>query len=657
MAPRFRLDGHKQEIQIFNRRLVFACGVVVLLVLALVGRMINLQFLNHEYFSARSDGNRLHSQYIPPTRGLIYDRNGNLLADNRPIFNLTVVREAATDFDQSLAILQDVIGLTEEDVEQYQARLARRAVPQSSVPLKFQLSDEEIAHVAVNQHKLPGIAVEAQLVRYYPFGQSAAHALGYVSEINREELTRMTEEQVRNYRGTNQIGKNGIEKTYEDYLHGRVGFETVEKNNRGRVTRVLGRTDPAPGADIQLHLDIALQTAAEAALGDRRGAIVAIDPKTGGILAMISQPGYDPNLFVTGISRTQLAELNNSRHSPMFNRATHARVPGSTIKPFIGLAGLYHGVITPEFVINDPGYYQLAERRRPYYDWTWWVDKSGHGPIDLERAIYQSCNTYFSHVAVELGIDRIHDYLVTFGFGANMALDVPDASSGLVPSPAWKRETRGEPWYPGETPAEGFGNGMFQATTLQMASAAATLANHGVFMRPRMLKSMRSDEQDFADIIFDEGVVEQPLLPSADDLALVRKAMEHTVSKPREREHRRHEGTAYDYVQGAEPLAYPMAGKSGTAQVIGVQVDARGNRIEPDEVRDEHLNHAMFIAFDASPESRIAVAVFVENGEGGSSVGGPLAREVLDAYMLPILEREKLLETGGEGGQLLTSAD
>lgn len=657
MAPKFRLDEHKQEIQIFNRRLIVACGFVTLLVLILVSRMVNLQFLNHEYFSARSDGNRLHSQFIPPNRGLIYDRNGNLLADNRPIFNLTVVREAAANFDKSVEILRDVIGLTDEDIEQYNTRLARRSVPQSSVPLKFQLNDEEIAHIAVNQHKLPGIAVEAQLLRYYPFGQSAAHALGYVSEINREELLAMTEEEVRNYRGTNQIGKTGIEKTYEEYLHGSVGFETVEKNNRGRVMRVLGRTDPVPGADIQLHLDIALQTAAEAALGDRRGAIVAIDPATGGILAMISQPGYDPNLFVTGISRDQLAALNNSRHSPMFNRAVSSRVPGSTIKPFIGLAGLYHGVVTPEFVINDPGYYRLPERRRPYYDWTWWVDQSGHGPINLERAIYQSCNTYFSHVAVELGIVRIHDYLRSFGFGVNAALDVPEAARGIVPSPEWKREVKGEPWYPGETPAEGFGNGMFQATTLQMASATATLANHGVFKRPRMLKSMRSDDQEFSDIIFDEGVDMQPMLPSASDLALVRKAMEHTVSKPRDRERRRHEGTAYDYVQAAKPLEYPMAGKSGTAQVVGVQVDLRGRRIEPDEVRDEHLNHAMFIAFDASPESRIAVAVFVENGEGGSSVGGPLAREVLDAYMLPILERERALEQGGEGSLLLTSND
>jgi len=640
MVKKFRLDAHKHEIQIFNRRLFVAGGLVCLLAIVLIAWMINLQFFNHVYYSERSEGNRLHSQFIPPTRGLIYDRQGVLVADNRPIFNLTVVRENATDFEKTVELLRREIGLSEEELEQYQTRLSRRAVPHTSVPLKFQLSDDEIAHIAVNQHKLPGIAVEAQLVRYYPYGESIAHALGYVSEINRDELLNMSEDEVRNYRGTNQIGKTGIEKTYEDFMHGRVGFETVEKNNRGRVTRVLGREDPEPGRDIQLHLDVSLQLAAEAALGDRRGAIVAIEPSTGGILAMVSKPGYDPNLFVTGISRDQMAALNNSRHSPMFNRAVNSRVPGSTIKPFIGLAGLYHGIVTPATMIADPGFYRLPGRARPYYDWTWWVDKSGHGPVDLERAIYQSCNTYFSHVAVELGIQNVHDYLLTWGFGANASIDVPEANRGIVPSPAWKRAVKNEPWYPGETPAEGFGNGMFQATTLQMASAVATIANHGVMKRPRFLKAVQDGADDFADILFDGEDVAQPLLPSQQDLALVRRAMEHTVSKPYDRNMRRQEGTAYPFVAGAKPLAYPMGGKSGTAQVVGVQVDARGNRIEPDQISDEHLNHAMFIAFDASPHSRIAVAVFVENGEGGSSVGGPLAREVLDAYMLPLLEKE-----------------
>lgn len=651
MPQKFSLDAHKREVAVFRHRLLVAAVTVVLMLAGILVWIINIQLFNHEYYSSRSDGNRLHSQYLAPTRGLIYDREGRLLADNRPNFNLTVVPEHATDLEQSLELLQDIIDLTDEDVAQYQQRRSRRPVPLSSVPVRFRLSEEEIARVAINQHRLPGFAVEAQLLRHYPFGGSVAHALGYVAEINREELQSMEEEGVRNYRGSNQIGKTGIEKTYEDRLHGEVGFETVEKNNRGQVMRVLDRTDPVPGQDLQLHLDVGLQLAAERALGDFRGAIVAIDPQTGGVLAMLSKPDYDPNLFVTGISREQLNEINGSLYSPMYNRALSSRVPGSTIKPIMGLAGLYHDVVTPETEISDPGYYRLPGRSRPYYDWTWWVDRTGHGTVDLERAIYQSCNTYFSHVAVELGIERIHDYLRTWGFGTNLAVDLPEARPGLVPSPEWKRQARGEPWYPGETPPEGFGNGMFQATTLQMASAAATLANHGRLVRPRMLKAVRSADDVFSEVIFDAEPPSQPLLPDEELVAHVRKAMEHTVSKPYDRERRRQEGTAYPYIEAVEPLAYPMAGKSGTAQVVGVHLDVSGNRIEPDEVIERHLNHAMFIAFDASPESRIAVAVFVENGEGGSSVAGPIAREVMDAYMLPRIGPDE-----GERPMMLTTS-
>ena len=661
MAQKFHLDEYKRETLIFRQRMLVAAALVTLLMGILILWMINLQFINHEYYSSRSDGNRLHSQFVPPTRGLIYDRNGRLLADNRPVFNLTVVREQAAEFEQSLELLRSIIGLTDEDIERYEERQRRRAVPLSSVPLRQSLNEDEIARIAVHQHRLPGLAVEAQLARYYPYGASAAHALGYVSEINRQELQAMSEEQVRNYRGSNHIGKTGVEKTYESHLHGRVGFETVEKNNRGRVMRVLDRIDPEPGKDVRLHLDIDLQLAAEAALGDHRGAIVAIEPETGGILAMVSKPDYDPNLFVTGISREQLSAINTSRHSPMFNRAVNSRVPGSTIKPFIGLAGLYHDIVTPETVIDDPGYYRLPARRRPYYDWTWWVDRSGHGPIDLERAIYQSCNTYFSHVAVELGIDRIHDFLLTWGFGSNISLDVPEANPGIVPSPQWKREHRNEPWYPGETPPEGFGNGMFQATTLQMASATAAIANHGVLERPRMLSAIQSNGgNEFADIIFDGEDVAQPMLPEPELVDHVRAAMIHTVSKPYDRERRRHEGTAYPFIEAVEPMAYDMGGKSGTAQVVGFLTDTAGNRLRSEEVIEEHQNHAMFIAFDASPESRIAVAVFVEHGQGGSSVAGPIAREVMDAYMLPILEREEAEREAREREQevlLLTAVE
>lgn len=359
---------------------------------------------------------------------------------------------------------------------------------------------------------------------------------------------------------------------------------------------------------------------------------------------MLSKPDYDPNLFVTGISRDQLAELNNSRFSPMFNRALNARVPGSTIKPFVGLAGLYHDIVTPETVINDTGYYRLPGRSRPYYNWTWWVDRSGHGPISLERAIYQSSNTYFSHIAVELGINGLHDYLLSWGFGANHSIDLPEARPGIVPSPEWKRQTRGEPWYPGETPPEGFGNGMFEATTLQMASATATVANHGRYKRPRILRAVKQNGGEFADVIFNGEEAPQPLLPDPELVEFVRQSMVHTTSKPYDPQRRRHEGTAFPFIQAVEPVAYPMAGKSGTAQVVVILLDAAGNRIPREQVREEHLNHAMFIAFEATEKSRIAVAVYVENGEGGSSVAGPIAREIMDAYLLPRITKDKALD-------------
>ncbi len=642
MAEKFKLNDHERDTLIFNRRMIVAGVFIFLLISAFIAWMVYLQVYRYDYFAARSDGNRLHSQYVAPNRGLIYDRNGVLLADNRPIFNLTVVRETATNLDVSLDLLRSVIDLSDDDIEQYRARQSRRAVPHTSVPLRYQLSEEEMANIAVNQHLLPGIAVEAQLVRHYPFRERASHAIGYVSEINKDEMTAMDADMAANYRGTHQIGKTGIEKTYESLLHGQVGYETVEKNNRGQVMRVLDRTDPIPGRDIVLHMDSRLQAAAEKALGDKRGAVVAIDPATGGVLAMVSKPGYDPNLFVTGISRAQLADLNRSGHTPLFNRAIASRVPGSTIKPFIGLAGLYHETITPETVIGDPGYFRLQGRTRPYYDWTWWVDKSGHGAIDLRRAIYQSCNTYFYQLAVDLGIEKIHDYLVTFGFGENHAIDIPEASGGIVPSEAWKMENRGEIWYPGETPYEGIGNGIFQATTLQMAAAAAAIANHGVLKQPRMLRGTIGSDGEETDVIFPDTAASKQLLPSQEQIELVRNAMVDVVNKPYDSEHRRHEGSAYPVLRASgEPLLYPMGGKSGTAQVVQFQVDSAGNR-DDGEVAEQFRTHAMFIAFDASEHSRIAVAVFVENGGGGGTVAFPVARAVLDAYLVP--EQETFTE-------------
>jgi penicillin-binding protein 2 len=360
MAGKWQLKDHEAERALFSRRLAVAGVFVLLLFAALIIKLINLQVSQYEYFSARSDGNRLHSQYVPPARGLIYDNRGQLLADNQPIFNLTIVREQVGDLEETLDYLDTLIDLSDDEREQFNNRLRRNRVPFTSVPLRYVLSEVDKSKIAVNSFKLPGIAIEPQFVRQYPFADLAAHSVGYVSEINRAELESFDEQERENYGGTNHIGKTGIERTYEDLLHGRVGYEIVEKNNRGQVMRRLDRTDPIAGKNISLYLDSQLQIVAEEALGGFRGAVVAIDPNTGGILAMVSKPGFDPNLFVTGISTKNYSVLvTDEINTPLFDRSTNPYPPGSTVKPFLGLGGLQHGLVDYEFTIEDPGYFRL----------------------------------------------------------------------------------------------------------------------------------------------------------------------------------------------------------------------------------------------------------------------------------------------------------
>ena len=360
MTGKWQLKDHEAEKQLFTRRLAVAAVIVALLFSALIVKLLDLQVVQYEYFSARSDGNRLHSQYVPPARGLIFDSQGELLADNQPIFNLTIVKEQVEDLDSTLAFLATLIRLSDDDIAQFQNRLNRNRVPFSSVTLRYLLSEEEKARVAVNSHQLSGVAIESQFVRSYPLGSLTAHSVGYVSEINREEMNALTDAQKENYGGTYHMGKSGVERTYEALLHGTVGYEIVEKNNRGQIMRRLDRTDPVAGKNLTLHLNAKLQMAAEQALGDFRGAVVAIEPATGGILAMVSKPGFDPNLFVTGISNKDYSVLvNDVVNTPLFDRSTNPYPPGSTVKPFIGLAGLQSGTIDYEFTIQDPGYFRL----------------------------------------------------------------------------------------------------------------------------------------------------------------------------------------------------------------------------------------------------------------------------------------------------------
>ena len=638
MVSKWQLKDHEAEKKLFNHRLVVAGVFIVVLFVALILQLVNLQIYQHEYFTARSDGNRLHSQYVPPARGLIFDRNGKLLAENQPIFNLTAVPEQIGNFDETLEILSGLIRLTDDDIEQFNSRLQRNRVPFSSVPLRYILDEEEKSKVAVNGHLLPGIAIEPQFVRSYPLASLTAHSVGYVSEINREELDNLSDAEKENYGGTNHRGKTGIERTYEDLLHGTVGYEIVEKNNRGQVMRRLDRTDPVAGKNITLHMDAQLQIAAENALGDFRGAIVALDPNTGGILAMVSKPAFDPNLFVTGISSKDYDILvKDEVNTPLFDRSTNPYPPGSTIKPFLGLAGLHHEHIDYDFAIEDPGYFRLPGVSYRWGDYTLRTQiGGGHGHTDLMKAIYQSCDTFFYDLGNRMGIDTIHDFMAKFGFGNNFAVDIAYARTGVLPSREWKMASRGEPWYPGDTINSSIGQGYMWATPLQLATAASIIANEGKVVPPRMLKAV--DGELFEPLI--ENPMPDVMVNDSDYWRYIENAMTMVVHRPFSDQFRDY-GTAYESIAMADrEMSYKMAGKSGSAQVVGISQDILSS--SDIMVSDLNKDHGLFISFAPAQNSQIApqiaVAVFVENGEHGSSVAGPIAKQVIDTYLLDILK-------------------
>jgi len=615
------LKDHSQERRTFLSRLIVGGIIAILLAGFLIFRLIYLQIYQHDYYSTVSDNNRIYSQAIAPTRGLIYDRNGVLLAENKPSFNLTVIQENVSNLEASINLIQNLIDLPEQEVEEFKQRLRRRGVPFSSVPVTYALSEDEIARLAVNQVRLPGFQIEAQLIRNYPFGEPIAHALGYLSSITEEELRSINAEE---YRGTHQIGKTGIERFYETLLHGRVGYETVEKNARGQIMNVLDRADPVPGEDLVLHLDSQLQLAAWEALGDNRGGVVALDVETGGVLAMVSKPSFDPNLFVEGISQLAYSSLNDPIETPLFNRALAKYAPGSTMKPFIGLAALDSGVRTREYQIQDPGYYNLQGDSHIYHDWTWWVTETGHDLVNLAKAIYQSCDTYFWDLAVDMGIDRMAEFLAKFGFGENTSIDISQASQGTLPSRDWKMETLGQPWYPGETLNSAIGQGYTEATPLQLATAAMVLANKGQWRQPILLKRAGLLGED----IQHESAIPDVILQNPDDWNFIHQAMQDVVHK--DDGGYRNNGTANPYLTMLGKMPYHMAGKSGTAQVISMAADFDNDAEVPEQYRD----HALFISFAPVENPTIAIAVFIEHGVSGSAVAGPIAKTILDAYLL-----------------------
>jgi penicillin-binding protein 2 len=602
------LKDHETEKGLVNRRLLFCALLVLALSFALVGRLYFLQVIQFAYHSTISENNRVHLLPIPPERGVIYDRNGVVVADNRPSFNLTLTRERAGDTTKVLDELTSVLHLSEEDRAQFDRDLKRVRHPFEPVTLMYELTEEQIALIAVNQFQLPGLDVEAQFVREYPYSEHFAHSVGYVGRINEKESKELDQVE---YRGTQSVGKTGIERFYEPQLHGHVGFEEVETNAQGRVMRVLNHTDPVPGKNITLTLDIKLQAAAEKALGDRRGAVVAIDPQTGDVLAMVSKPSFDPNLFVTGISFKQYAALRDSIDRPLFNRVLRGLyAPGSTIKPEVAIAGLDSGVITPATRVFDPGYYELPNYDHKYRNW----NRTGDGWVDLNDAIMRSNDTYFYETAHRLGIDRLHDYMTEFGLGQKVSLDMFEEAPGLMPSQQWKRATRRQAWFPGETLILGIGQGYMQVTPLQLAQATTLIANKGVWNRPRLAETVGGVKP------VDENPMPNILLKDPRAWEEVNQGMQAVMHAPR--------GIARAAAVGVQ---YRIAGKSGTAQVVAIKQGERYNRLK---TLERNRDNALFVGFAPAEHPRIVIAVMIENGEAGGRVAGPVVREIMDAWLL-----------------------
>jgi penicillin-binding protein 2 len=611
--------GREQEM--FVGRAITLFVFVVILFAVLVARMLTLQISEHETYQLRADNNRTQIQTLVPPRGMIYDRNGRLLADNQTSFSLAVVAERAEDVEGLLTSIIEILSLTPEQVERIRTVLNKPRRADSAAVILESLSEKQVALLAVNRHRLRGVEVVSHLVRSYPMGVLAAHAVGSVRRMSKEDLR--TVEPVQ-YSGTQFIGKRGVEAFYEKSLHGKVGYQKVETDAYGRVHRVLDVQGAETGQNLTLHLDSKLQLASVEALGGRRGAIVALDPVTGGILAMVSQPSYDPNLFVSGMTSSQFDELAGSIYLPLFNRAVNGQyAPGSTFKPVVGLAGISMAVTNWEETIEDKGWFKLPGQERVYRDWSWTKDNSGgQGEVDLNRAIYRSSNVYFYDLASRMEIRGLLGFAGQFGFGKNLAIDIPEASSGLLPTPEWKRSAKNQPWYPGDSVNLGIGQGDLLATPLQMATVAATIANRGRVVRPRMLLS--------SDVSIDEmSRVEEPLPVvglSEEDWESMVDSMEDVV-------HRggkgfRGNGTAWAYI--GQKIAYRMAGKSGTAQVVEIN---QGEVYDAEKLSEFRRKHAWFIAFAPVDNPTIAVAVLVENGGGGSSVAAPIAKAVIDAHL------------------------
>lgn len=610
--------NYRAESQHQRFRLNLLIAILIILSLILILRLAFLQISEFKRYQTLSLKNQMSIIPIAPPRGVILDRNGVLLAENIPVYVLEITPERVKNLKRTLVKLQELLpSITDDDIDSFnKARSQNRSfVP---IPIKLKLSQEEVATFASNQYHFPGVSIKARLMRHYPLGEITAHALGYVGRINIQELKRVN---ATNYRATNFIGKAGVEKYYEDVLHGKVGYQMVETDVSGRTLRVINKLNPHSGAKLYLSIDSRLQEAAYNALKDKRGAVIVINSHNGEILALVSSPSFDPNLFVSGVSKKDYKILSNALQRPLFNRAVRGVYPpASTIKPFVGLAGLDKGFITTATEIYDPGKYKLPTSSHIYRDWK----KTGHGVINFKRAITVSCDTFFYQLGNKMGISNIEDMLVKFGLGQLTHVDLYEEANGVVPSARWKKQAKGISWYPGDTLISAIGQGFMLATPLQMANATASLSQHGQRFRPHLLiKTVNSDTNEGEKY---KPIEEYPIyLRDESNWDVVIDAMHSVLTS--------NEGTGYRF--GRNP-PYPVAGKTGTAQVYsGRQYEKAKYEDIPEHLRDNSL----FIAFTPVEKPEIAIAVVVEN----DTIASTVARKVLDTYyqLYPIKEHHE----------------
>ncbi|EJV2650067.1 penicillin-binding protein 2 [Vibrio vulnificus] len=616
---RTTIRDYQAEARLFaNRALVAFFGIVALMGV-LVTNLYNIQVNQYQDYKTRSNDNRIKVVPIAPNRGLIYDRNGVLLAENRPVFDLEITPEKVKNMDATIAQLQTLFEITPEQIERFH-RERKRTRRFKSVPILNQLTEKQVAVFSVNQYRFPGVEVSGTLKRYYPYGEILTHVIGYVSRINDRDMQRLSDEgKEANYQATRDIGKLGIEKFYEDMLHGTAGYQEVEVNSRGRVIRTLKFVPPVPGKDIVLNIDIKLQTYVHQLLDGRRGSAIVLDPKDNGILAMVSSPSYDPNAFVHGISGKGYSDLLNDKNRPLVNRSTLGIYPpASTVKPFIAVSALQEGVVTPNTTRNDPGYWRIPNSdTRPFRDWLRW----GHGRVNLVQSIEESVDTFFYQIAYDMGIDRLSNWMSMFGFGDYTGIDIFEESKANMPTRDWKMSRHKTPWYKGDTIPVGIGQGYWTATPMQLAKATSVLVNEGNVTAPHLLRATIENGEAFDSRVLSDYVTYPPIQYVPDRYWNLAKEGMRLVNHGKK-------GTARRSFTG---MSYMTAGKSGTAQVFGLAEDQEYNA---DELAEHLRDHALFTGFAPFDDPKIIVTIVLENAGGGSSNGAPVARRIFDKVLL-----------------------